>query len=137
MGILRRANTETRKIALPVEFEGVGKNRVAVLREPAEGEDFIEVRLEIAKRDFNRFISYLPGREVTKESGMTPAEATELQKGFFETLVTGWSLDTEPTVDEYEGLENEGATAIDTALAEHFKTLQPSKQEEKVGFRPK
>lgn len=136
MGILRRANTETRKIALPVEYEGTGKNRVAVLRDPAEGEDFVEVRLEIAKRDFNRFISYLPAREVTKEAGMVPTEATELQKGLFETLVTGWSLAEEPTVETYESLENEGATAIDTALAEHFKTLQPTKQEEKVGFRP-
>lgn len=129
MGILRRANSETKRIPLTA-------NGPVMDREPQEGEDFIEVRVDIAKRDFNRFIAYLPGREVTKDSGMTPAEATELQKGLFETLVTGWSLEEQATVEAYESLSNEGATVIDTALAEHFKTLQPSKQEEKVGFRP-
>jgi len=117
MGILRRASTETKQIDL------------------GEG-DFIVVRMDISKRDFNRFIAYLPGREVTKDSGMTPSEATELQKGLFETLVTAWSLEEEPTVEAYENLSNEGATAIDSALAEHFKSLQPTKQEEKAGFRP-
>ena|SRR5687768_13616507 len=136
MGILRKAQTETKRIALPVEYVGKGKQRVAVLREPEADEDFIVVRLDISKRDFNRFVSYLPGRTVSEESGMTPAEATELQKGLFETLVTGWSLEEAPTVNAYEELSNEGATEIDTALAEHFKSLQPSKQEEKVGFRP-
>ena len=117
MGILRRASTETKRIDL------------------ADG-DFIEVRADISKRDFNRFIAYLPGREVTKAQGMTPSEATELQKGLFETLVTAWSLPEDPTVEAYESLSNEGATAIDTALAEHFKSLQPDKGEEKAGFRP-
>jgi len=135
--LLRKASAETKRIALPVEYETKGKERIAIMREPKEGEDFIEVRTDIAKRDFNRFISYLPGRTVNEDEGMTPSEATELQKGLFETLVTGWSLDVEPTVAEYESLSNEGATAIDTALAEHFRALQPSKQEEKVAFRPK
>lgn len=137
MGILRKASVETKKIALPVEYNGIGKNRVAVLRDPTGEEDYVEVRTDISKRDFNRFIAFLPARTVSEEEGMTPSEATELQKGLFETLVTGWSLDTPATVEEYEGLSNEGASEIDTALAEHFKSLQPSKQEEKVGFRPK
>lgn len=117
MGILRRATTETQKIEL------------------GEG-DFIVVRMDISKRDFNRFVSYLPSRTVSEDNGMTPSEATELQKGLFETLVTAWSLDEEPTVEAYENLSNEGAAVIDTALAEHFKSLQPSKQEEKAAFRP-
>ena len=115
MGILRKASVETKKIALPVEYVTKGKERVANLREPEEGEDWIAVRTDIAKRDFNRFVSYLPGRTVSEESGMTPAEATELQKGLFETLVTGWSLEEAPTLSAYESLSNEGASAIDTA----------------------
>ena len=117
MGILRRANTETKQIDL------------------GEG-DFITVRMDISKRDFNRFVAYLPSRTVSEEEGMTAREATELQKGLFETLVVGWSLDVPPSITAYEELSNEGATAIDTALAEHFKSLQPDKQEEKVAFRP-
>lgn len=136
MGILRKASVETKKIALPVEYEGKGKQRAAVLREPEAGEDFIAVRLEISKRDFNRFVAHMPSREVSEESGMNAAEAVELQKGLFEALVVGWSLDAPAELAEYELLENEGATAIDTALAEHFRSLTPSKQEEKAGFRP-
>ena len=117
MGILRKASVETKQIDL------------------GEG-DFIVVRMDISKRDFNRFIAYLPGRTVDADTGMTPAEATELQKGLFETLVTAWSLEDAPTVEAYMDLSNEGASAIDTALAEHFKSLQPTKQEEKVAFRP-
>ena len=118
MSLLRKASTETTTI--PLGDEG----------------DFIVVRAEIAKRDFNRFISYLPGRSVSEEDKLTPREATELQTGMFEALVTGWSLDVPATVEEYLALETEGAAAIDAALAEHFSTLTPSKQEEKVGFRP-
>lgn len=136
MGILRKASVETKKIALPVEYTGEGDDKVAVLRDPAEGEDFVEVRLEISKRDFNRFIAYMPGREVSVETGINATEAVELQKGMFEALVVGWSLPEPATIAAYESLENEGATAIDTAVAEHFKSMTPSKQEEKVGFRP-
>lgn len=120
MSILRKASVESKRI--PLGGEG--------------SEDWIDVRVEIAKRDFNRFIGFLPSRMVDEASGMTPAEAIELQKGLFETLVVGWSLDEEPTVAAYESLENEGAAAIDEALAEHFKSLQPTKAEEKAGFRP-
>lgn len=118
MGILRTASTETKRIDL------------------GEG-DYLDVRVEISKRDFNRFIAYLPGRSVGEEERLTPSEATELQKGMFEALVVGWSLDTPATIDAYENLASEGATAIDTALAEHFQTLTPSKQEEKAAFRPR
>lgn len=117
MSILRRASTETKRIDL------------------GEG-DYIDVRAEISKREFNRFIAFLPAREVNEEQGMTAQEAVELQKGLFEVLVVGWSLPEPPTLEAYEALSSEGATAIDNALAEHFRSLQPSKQEEKVAFRP-
>lgn len=123
MGILRKASVDTTRIYLGDEAEG-------------EDRDWIEVRTEIAKRDFNRFIKYLPGRAVSDDEKLTPAEAVELQKGMFEALVVGWSLPQRPTIEEYEGLGTEGASAIDAVLAEHFNSLTPSKQEEKVAFRP-
>jgi len=118
MSLLRKASTETKTI--PLGDEG----------------DFIVVRAEIAKRDFNRFINYLPGRTVEKDEKLTPGEAVELQTGMFEALVVSWSLDAPATVEEYLALETEGAAAIDSALAEHFQSLTPTKQEEKVAFRP-
>lgn len=122
MGILRKASVETTRIYLGDEADG-------------EQRDWLDVRTEISKRDFNRFINYLPGRTVSKDDKLTPGEAVELQKGMFEALVVGWSLSVPATVDEYELLETEGASAVDEALANHFNSLRPNKQEEKVAFR--
>lgn len=115
---LRKASVESKRIDLATEG------------------DWIEVRTDIAKRDFNRFIKYLPGRDVGEDGRLTPAEAVELQAGMFEALVVAWSLPDPATVEEYLALSNEGASELDEVLAEHFKSLQPTKQEEKVGFRP-
>lgn len=118
MALLRQAATTTTRI--PLGDEG----------------DWIDVRDEIAKADFNRFIKYLPGREIDEKSKLSPAEATELQKGMFEALVVAWSSDLPCGVDGYLTLGTEGANAVDAALAEHFKKLTPTKEEEKAGFRP-
>lgn len=126
MSILRKASTETVRI-------------------PLDDTDYIVVRAEIAKGDFNKFIGYMPQRQIAEapaegaepeETKLTTAEAVELQKGLFEALVVGWSLPEEPTVEAYLSLSSDAAMAVDTAVAEHFKTLQPSKAEEKAGFRP-
>lgn len=147
MSILRRASTETKRIAIPVDYvdgpkKGDKVEKVAVLREPKDGEDWVKVRTDVAKRDFNRFIAFLPGREMSDDDKLTAPEAVELQNGMFELLVVGWSMVEEDgtpvpaTLDEYLALSNDASQALDTALAEHFKSLQPTKAEEKAAFRP-
>lgn len=115
MSILRKASTGTVKIML-------------------DDTDHIEVREEISKRDFNRFVGFMPAREMAEGATLTVAEATELQKGLFEALVVGWSLPVPPTIEEYLALSSDAAAAVDEAVANHFKALSPSKEEEKAGF---
>lgn len=104
---------------------------------PLSDGDWVRVRTEIAKRDFNKFIKYMPGREVSKDNPdtkLTPAEAVELQTGMFEALVVAWSAPMPATVESYLNLGTESAGELDEALANHFKSLTPSKEEEKAGF---
>lgn len=110
MGILRLAQTATKRIEL------------------SDG-DWIEVRTDISKRDFNRLIAFLPTRTVSEDSGLLPAEATEFQKGLFEALAVAWSAPFPATLDNYESLSNEGAQEIDRALADHFGSLTPTRAE--------
>lgn len=110
MGFLRLAKTDTKRIELP------------------EG-DWIDVRADISKRDFNRLISFMPDREVSEEAGLLPAEAMEFQKGLFEALVVGWSADVPPTIDNYLALSNDAGQEIDRLLAEHFASLTPTRAE--------
>ncbi len=58
-------------------------------------------------------------------------EAVEFQRYLFGALVVGWSLPTEPSVDEYDALDTASATIVDEKVAEHFETLMPSSAEEK------
>lgn len=103
--------------------------------------DWLEVRQDIDKRTRNKLASHLPSRiigEVAEEERrLTTGEAVELQTGLFAALVVAWSADVPATIDEYLSLEPEDADRIDAALAEHWKSLQPTKQEAKAAFRPR
>jgi hypothetical protein len=103
--------------------------------------DWLEVRTDISKRERNKLATYLPDRMVgdssEEERRLTTGEAVELQTGLFAALVVGWSAELPCTVEEYLSLEPEDTDRIDTALAEHWKSLQPTKAEAKAAFRPR
>ena len=111
MGILRRATEEVKNIYL-------------------DDTDYIVVRADISKREFNALAAKMPQ---TAEGGtLTIPEAMAFQSELFATLVVGWSLqDGNPTVEEYEALSAEAGSAIDSALADHFSSLLPSSAEGK------
>ena len=111
MGILRKSTEETKRIML-------------------DETDYIDVRADISKRDFNSLIGNMPN---TKEGQDLPlSEATAFQQVLFETFVTGWSLtEGQPTVDDYQSLSAEAATAVDEAIADHFGSVMPTSAEGK------
>jgi hypothetical protein len=112
MGILRKATEETKQIAL-------------------DETDYIVVRADITKREFNTLAGSMP--PVSEGgAGLSVAQASDFQKSLFETLVVGWSLnDGKPTVDDYESLAAEAGLVVDTKLAEHFESLLPTSAEGK------
>jgi len=114
MGIFRKASTETKRL-----FIGDSK------------EDWVEVLSDLSKRQFNAIVSSIPGKIGDDVTSMSVQQATQFQHDLFVALVTGWSLDEEPTEDAYLDLSADAANAIDAALADHFSNLNPGAAESK------
>lgn len=112
MPILRRANTEPQQI--PLDDEG----------------SYISVTKDITKGQFNQLVEAMP-QDVDDEKGLTPSQGTGLQTALFKTFVIGWSLDVEPSVEEYLNLPREAAEAVDTALMAHFSNIQVGEPDRK------
>lgn len=110
MGILKFASADTTRIDL------------------GEG-DFLEVRKDMSKREFNALMGKMPNREISEENGLTLQEGLEFQQALFEALVVGWSASEPATVENYLSLEREAAETIDSKLIEHFGSLSPSREE--------
>jgi hypothetical protein len=110
MGILKFASDESTRIDL------------------GEG-DFIEVRKDMSKRQFNALMSKMPNREISEDGGLTLQEGLEFQQALFESLVVGWSVPEPATVDSYLELDREAADLIDSKLIEHFGSISPSSNE--------
>ena len=92
--------------------------------------DFIEVRSDISRRDFNTILATLPtNTEGVDEANITFQVADEFAQGLFEVFVTGWSLDVPATVENYNNLTRDSASLIDSAVTEHFNSLTPTQPE--------
>jgi len=111
MSILRKVSVETKQISL-------------------DDTDFIVVKTDISKREFNILAGKMP-QTATATGGMSLTEALDFQTYLFSALVVEWSLDGAPTVEAYEGLSAVAGNAIDEKLALHFETLLPSSAEGK------
>lgn len=111
MGVLRKASDETKRIDL-------------------DETDYIVVRADITKREFNTLAGQMPA--VGDGATLSVGDAASFQKVLFETFVVGWSLyEGKPTVEDYEGLAADAGLAVDTKLAEHFESVLPSSAEGK------
>lgn len=110
MALLRLASKETKRITL-------------------EGDEYIEVKTDVSKRDFNRLLQVLPS--TFTEDGLTPATMSDFTDFLFDLLVVGWSLVDEngapvpTTLENYNELSRDAALAVDAALVEHFNSLTP------------
>lgn len=109
MALLRLANDDTKKIAL-------------------DKESFITVKSDISKRDFIALLKSMP-QGVTDENPLTVEQGVTFQQNLFETFIVDWSLEHPATVDNYLNLSRDAAEAVDTAIAQHFESLTPSKDE--------
>ena len=107
MGVLKFASNETTRLDL------------------GEG-DYLEVRQGISKKQFRLLLDRLPDNW---EAGFTPGQADDFSTALFSMLVVSWSLEADPTVENYENLERSAAAAVDAALIEHFNGLTPTQTE--------
>ena len=110
MGILKFASTETKRIDLGED-------------------DYIEVRTDLSKREFNALMGAMPNREVSEENGLTLSEGLDFAQALFSALVTGWSIPEPVNIENYLALEHGASQAIDTQLIEHFGNISPTPDE--------
>jgi hypothetical protein len=88
----------------------------------------IEVRADISKKLFNKLISAIP-QNIDSEKGISISQASDFSSVLFNTFVVAWSLDREPTVENYFELKREYADEIDEALGNHFTSLTVTEKE--------
>jgi len=109
MGILRLASTASKRIDL-----GDG--------------DYLDVREDISKRDFNKVLAVMPAN-FDAEKGLNPKQADEFTSALFDMLVTGWSLDVDASVENYQALDRNAGLEVDKVLVAQFNDLTPDKEE--------
>jgi hypothetical protein len=111
---------------------GLRRARDESTRIELEDGDWLEVRADISKRDFNNLVKSMP-QDIDATKGFTPGQATEFGSALFTTLVLGWSSEDEPTVENYLALKREDADTIDTKLSEHFNAFTvPAEEQSKA-----
>lgn len=111
MGILRFASADTVRLDL-----GDG--------------DYLEVKSDISKRDFNNLVKKMP-QDIDAEQGIRPGQATDMGIALFDTLVVGWSFEgEEASVENYLRLPRASADLIDSKLGDHFSGLTPEEEDQ-------
>jgi len=114
MGVLRRASEQVDTVYLDDEKE-----------------DFLLLKSEVSKREFNRIAAAMP-RSSEDATEMSLSEAMEFQGFLFDALVVGWSLsEGKPTLEDYHSLSAAAANAVDLKVAAHFEGLVPTSAEGK------
>lgn len=103
-------------------------NRELVRLDIGDDGDYIEVRKDISRREFNQLMSALPSDGISEDS-ITFGVASTFAEGLFDVFVEGWSLDVPPTVENYNELTRDSASQIDSAISEHFNSLTPDGEE--------
>ena len=112
MGILRKSTGEVKRIML-------------------DETDWLDVRADISKREFNAIASAMPAQPA-EGAELSLGDATKFQGFLFDTLVVGWSLsEGKPTLEDYDSLSAEAAGVVDSAIADHFEAIVPSSAEGK------
>jgi len=92
-------------------------------------DDFLKVRIDLSKSDYKKILSRLPEDFGGENATFNPLEIDDFTIGIFDAFVVGWSVTDESgkpiesTVENYLELSRDSATAIDTALFEHFNSL--------------
>lgn len=98
-------------------------------------DDWLDVRQDISRRQFNELMRILPDDFGEDESKVSIDVALSFSEFLFETFVVDWSVrdelgePVEANLENYQNLTREAASLVDEAVREHFNSLSPSKDE--------
>lgn len=98
------------------------------------GDSWLDLRANLSKREINAVLAALPAsmwERAGEQVRFSFEEGAGMAESLFVALVKGWSLDDSPSVETYLGLEGAPAAWVDSAMFEHFQSLQMSSADEK------
>lgn len=96
--------------------------------------DWLDVRSDISKKQFNTLLKSLP-EGFGDDNSFTPGESDDFVAAIFEAFILDWSLVDEAgeavpaTRENYDNLTREAATIVDTAIMEHFNAQSATDEE--------
>lgn len=93
------------------------------------GEDWIEVRSNLSKKDMDNILRSLPASMVNGGTNVDFRDVSEMAHVLFDTLMVGWSIEAPCTFENYQALDSQAAQWVDTKLFEHFSALQTTPDE--------
>lgn len=108
-------------------------DQTAVKRYTHEEGDWVELREQLTKKEMNFLLRVTPDSmiEPDKDSNIAVLkDAPGMAEHLFATCVVGWSLDIEPTVENYLALEPQAGSWLDGVLYGHINTMNLTKEEQ-------
>ena len=98
-------------------------------------EDYIEVREDISRREFNQLLSSLTSRGAVDAESIDMETATAFSDALFTAFVVDWSVvgdDGKPVdanLENYGLLSREASLLVEQAITKHFQSLTPDNEE--------
>lgn len=98
-------------------------------------EDFIEVREDISRREFNKLLSTLVSRGAIDAEHIDMETATAFSDALFSAFVVDWSVvdekgkSVECTLENYGMLSRDASVLVEQAITAHFQSLTPDNEE--------
>lgn len=108
-------------------------DQTAVKRYTHEEGDWVELREQLTKKEMNFLLRVTPDSmiEPDKDSNIAVLkDAPGMAEHLFATCVVSWSLDIEPTVENYLALDPQAGSWLDGVLYGHINTMNLTKEEQ-------
>lgn len=105
----------------------------ATKRYTHEQGDWIEVRENLTKAEMNYLLRVTPDSMIEPDQSSNIAvlkDAPGMAEHLFKMCVVGWSLDVEPTVENYLALDPQPGAWIDGVLYGHINGMNLTKEEQ-------
>ena len=98
-------------------------------------EDYIEVREDISRREFNKMLSALTSRGAVDAESIDMETASAFSDALFTAFVVDWSVvddegnPVEANLTNYGELSREASTLVEQAITAHFQSLTPDNED--------
>lgn len=109
------------------------KTAVKRYTHPEHEDAWVELREHLTKAEMNFLLRSTPDSMIEADENRRIAvlkDATGMAETLFGVMVVSWSLDSQPTVENYLALDPDAGNWIDGVLYGHLNNMSMSKEEQ-------